>query len=417
MSSLNIATAEVFEPLLVTQTYKGAHGGRGSGKSHFFAGLLVEELYCNPGWHALCAREVQKTLATSAKRLIETKIAEFGLSSEFDIRNDFIRTPGRGEITFTGLQDHTADSIKSYEGIMRCWVEEAQSITERSVELLLPTIRADGSEVWFSWNPRNASDPVDKMFRGENPRPDTICVRSNWSNNPWITAKLMADMEADRVSKPDRFAHIWLGEYEPRAVGAIWSREVLHANRRSEMPDLERVVVAVDPAITEDGDEHGIVVAAVGQDQRGYVLDDASCQGTPQEWAQRAWAMFDKWDADAMVIERNQGGDMCREVLRSVRPSPRPIEVVATKGKHVRAEPIASLYQLGNASHVGTFPELEGQMCQMTHAGYQGEGSPDRVDALVWAMTELFPKMVKRPVTKPKAPRRLADGQTGWMAA
>jgi phage terminase large subunit-like protein len=111
-------------------------------------------------------------------------------------------------------------------------------------------------------------------------------------------------------------------------------------------------------------------------------------------------------------VERNQGGDMCKATLQSVRPSIRVIEVVATRGKHVRAEPISALYHLGRVSHIGTFPQLEQQMCQMTAAGYEGQGSPDRCDALVWAMTELFPSVIRR-ATKPVVERQFVAG--GWM--
>ena len=143
------------------------------------------------------------------------------------------------------------------------------------------------------------------------------------------------------------------------------------------------------------------------------MLDDVSRQGTPSQWANRAISVFDKWEADAIVIEINQGGDMVRHTLESIRPGIPIIEVRATRGKHIRAEPISSLYSLGRISHVGTFPELEDQMCQMTAGGYAGEGSPDRVDALVWGFTHLFPKLVERPSVARK--RLTPRGATGWM--
>jgi phage terminase large subunit-like protein len=172
--------------------------------------------------------------------------------------------------------------------------------------------------------------------------------------------------------------------------------------------------VSVDPAVSSEAgsDEHGIVVVGQGQDGRGYVLEDATLRGTPHQWAGRALAMLDKWDADAIVIERNQGGDMCRAVIQAQRAHVRIIEVVATRGKHVRAEPIAALYSLDRVSHVGTFPRLEDQMCLMTAAGFEGDGSPDRVDALVWGFTELFPAMT-RVAPKPRAVHVATAG--GWM--
>ena len=126
------------------------------------------------------------------------------------------------------------------------------------------------------------------------------------------------------------------------------------------------------------------------------MLDDTSMKGSPRQWAERAIATFDKWSADAIVVERNQGGDMVKHTLKNVRPDLPVIEVVATRGKHVRAEPIAALYSMGRISHVGTFDKLEDQMCQMTAGGYEGNGSPDRCDALVWAITELMPSIVRK---------------------
>ncbi len=123
------------------------------------------------------------------------------------------------------------------------------------------------------------------------------------------------------------------------------------------------------------------------------MLNDVTTRGGPHQWAVCAIAAYDRYDADAIVIEINQGGDMVRHTLQTVRPNLPIIEVRATRGKHVRAEPIAALYTMGRISHVGVFPELEDQMCLMTAGGFEGEGSPDRVDALVWGLTELFPSL------------------------
>ena len=169
MSVLRIDTAEVFEPLLGRARYKGAYGGRGSGKSWFMASLLIDYALCNNGFRAVCIREVQKSLKESAKRLIEDTIEQHGVGSRFNVLADRIETPGGGVILFQGMQDHTADSIKSLEGMDVAWTEEAQSLSARSLELLRPTIRKPGSELWFSWNPRRKVDPVDVMLRGDRP--------------------------------------------------------------------------------------------------------------------------------------------------------------------------------------------------------------------------------------------------------
>lgn len=410
--ALVFGTARVFMPLLKPARYKGAFGGRGSGKSHFFAEMIVEFCLRHPGARIMCVREVQKALKESVKLLIEDKIEAMGVSGQFRIMSDSIITPGGGVIVFQGMADHTAESIKSLENFSIAYVEEAHTLTKHSLEILRPTMRKKDSEMWFSWNPRHASDPVDEFFRGLAPPPDAIVVQSNYDNNPFFPEVLTADRLHDEQHSRDRYGHIWLGHYEPAAIGAIWDRLTLHQGRVEEAPTMSRIVVAVDPAISsEDGsNEHGIVVAGIGSDDRGYVLDDVTCRGGPQKWAERAVAVYDRYEADAVVIEINQGGDMVRHTLKTVRPGLKIIEVRATRGKHVRAEPIAALYTMGRVSHVGAFPELEDQMCLMTAGGYEGEGSPDRVDALVWAFTELFPRLTKK--TRPHGERPMRANST-----
>lgn len=402
--TLQIPTARVFLPLLQPMRYKGAHGGRGSGKSHFFAELGVELCVRNPGTRIVCVREVQKALKESVKLLVEDKINALGVSG-FNVLSDRIDTPGGGVVLFQGMQDHTAESIKSLEGFNVAYVEEAQTLTQRSLEFLRPTIRAPGSEIWFSWNPRHASDPVDQFLRGTSPPENSAVVRTNYVDNPFFPGVLEEERLYDEQYTRDRYGHIWLGQYEPQAIGAIWDRLTIHQGRIDEAPEMGRIVVSVDHAVSSEAgsNEHGIVVAGVGADGRGYVLDDVSTSGSPEKWAKRAIAAYDKYEADAIVVERNQGGDLVRSNLRTVRPSITIQEVSASRGKHIRADPIASLYSLGRISHVGTFPELEDQMCLMTAGGYEGEGSPDRLDALVWALTKLFPNLIKK--TNPKGGR------------
>jgi len=409
------AASPVFNDLLKPSRYKALYGGRGSGKSHFFAEAMAANAKLNTGFRAVCIREVQKSLKESAKRLLEDKIAQLGFSNFFDVQADRIVTPGNGVIIFQGMQDHTAESIKSLEGFNIAWVEEGQTLSSRSLEMLRPTIRAPGSELWFSWNPRLASDSVDKFFRGESPPEDAIIRKINYDQNLRFPAELEAERLHDKQHNPDRYAHVWLGEYEPMAVGAIWDRQTINDLRRKEAPELERIVVSVDPAVSseENSDEHGIIACALGADNRGYVVDDVSMKGSPRQWADRAVALYDRLEADAVVIEVNQGGDMVRHTLESVRPGLPIIEVRATRGKHVRAEPISALYALGRISHIGTFSKLEDQMCQMTAAGFEGEGSPDRVDALVWGFTELFPQINR---SKQAEVHIDMPAEGGWMA-
>lgn len=231
MAKLRIPTLKVFRPLLGPSRYKGAYGGRGSGKSHFFAELLVESCINRPGMRAVCIREIQKSLKESVKRLVEDKIEALGVSHLFDCQNDQIKTPGGGVILFQGMQDHTKESIKSLEGFHTAYVEEAQTLTAGSLEMLRPTIRAEGSELWFSWNPRNKRDPVDEFLRGIHPPEGAVVVQANYTDNEWFPAELERERRHDQKTNPDRYGHIWLGDYEPAAIGAYYSNEMAAMER------------------------------------------------------------------------------------------------------------------------------------------------------------------------------------------
>ena len=247
MATLRIETAPVFVPLLKPARYKGAWGGRGSGKSHFFAELLIEECLDIKGTRALGIREVQKTLKESSKRLVEDKLAAFGLTSGqgFKVFNEVIQTPGDGLISFTGMQDHTADSIKSLEGYRVAWVEEAQGLSTRSLQLLRPTIRLADSQLWFSWNPRRKTDAVDVMLRGPALPTDAIVVKANWSDNPKFPAVLEQERQDCIRVTPEQYDHIWQGGYATVLDGAYYA-----ASLQAARADHRIGRVAADPLLT-----------------------------------------------------------------------------------------------------------------------------------------------------------------------
>lgn len=220
----------VFLPLLRPSRYKGAYGGRGSAKSHTFAELLLSKcLERRTRW--MCVREFQISLEHSVKRLLEDKIKEYALTDKFRILTNHIETPKDGIIIFQGMKGHTAESIKSFEGYDGAWVEEAQMFSNTSLKLLRPTLRNDGSEMWFSWNPRFPTDPVDDMFRGNAPRkpdekwsrpPDSILVKSNYSDNPLFPDVLRKEMEWDKGRDTELYEHVWEGEYEKHSEARVF---------------------------------------------------------------------------------------------------------------------------------------------------------------------------------------------------
>ena len=221
MSVLRIETPAVYEPLLKPARYKGAYGGRGSGKSHFFAEMLIEDCI-RQKTDAVCLREIQKSLKFSVKKLLESKIESLNAGYYFDVLDAQINAKNGGVIIFQGMQDHTSDSIKSLEGFTRAWFEEAQSASQRSLDLLRPTIRAPGSELWFGWNPRYATDPIDVLLRGDTLPPGAVVVEANFSDNPWFPQELVDEMEYDKRRDPDKYAHIWLGKYQQNSNARVF---------------------------------------------------------------------------------------------------------------------------------------------------------------------------------------------------
>ncbi len=246
MSALLIPTAEAFEPLLAPARDKVAWGGRGSGKSHFFAGMLIEDALAEPGnnggegLRSVCIREVQKDLAQSSKLLLEGKLSSFklGEADGFKVYRDVITTPGDGLIAFKGMNDYTADSIKSLEGFKRAWWEEAQTGTAHSINLLRPTMRATGSQMWWSYNPRRSTDPVDVLFRGKETPTGAIIVKANWRDNPWFTAELEQERLDCLRMQPDQYAHIWEGEHITIAEGAYFAKALTEARLQKRMTTL-----------------------------------------------------------------------------------------------------------------------------------------------------------------------------------
>ncbi len=252
MRTLQVQTARVFLPLCAPARSKAVWGGRGSGKSHFFGGLMIEDSLAHPGetgegLRSICIREVQKDLAQSSKALLEAKLAEFGLGEAdgFKVFRDVIETPRDGVIIFKGMNDYTADSVKSLENFRRAWWEEAQTATAHSLNLLRPTIRADGSELWFSWNPRRKTDPVDQIFRGAALPTNAIVVKANWRDNPWFTNALEMERQDCMRLQPEQYDHIWEGGYVSVVEGAYFAK---HLNEARQQGRIGRV--SPDPLMT-----------------------------------------------------------------------------------------------------------------------------------------------------------------------
>lgn len=278
------------------------------------------------------------------------------------------------------------------------------------------------------------------------PRPLPLIKRLTADPDTVVTRGATLDNQANLASNTvkqlyERYGGTRLGRQELEGEiltdipGALFNREDLDKGRVYEVPEvLERVIVAVDPAVSnnEGSDEHGIVVVGLARDKdgyaRGYVLEDGSCRGTPEEWSRKAVRLYRSWSADKIVAEKNQGGLMVESTIKAVDRSV-PVKLVhASRGKIVRAEPISALYEQGRVHHVGRFDALEDQMCLFAADNLRNisNGSPDRVDALVWGLTEIFDKITGRRILSDTHDKTkieeyetyefVKESPTGWMA-
>jgi len=266
------------------------------------------------------------------------------------------------------------------------WVDELAKFrypTETWDMLMLGLRLSEDPRAIVTTTPR----PI-KVIRDLLADPDTVEVTGSTYENlgnlsPIFIKQVIRRYEGTRLGQQELY-----GALLDDVPGALWTRKGIETTRVREAPDMVRIVVAVDPAVSagEESNEHGLIVAGIDRQRHGYVLEDCTLRGSPSEWAKTAIAAYHRWQANGIIAENNQGGDMVRYTLETIDPAV-PVKMVhASRGKMTRAEPVSSLYEQGRVHHVGMFAELEDQLCTWV----PGEDSPDRLDALVWAFTELL---------------------------
>ena len=278
-----IQIPQVFQPLFKPYRYKAYYGGRGSAKSHSFAMALVILAAKSP-MRILCGREIQRSIKDSVKRLIDDKIKECGLEAFFTSTETEIRGRNGSLFLFAGIKTNP-ESIKSMEGIDIAWIEEASTISQRSLDFLIPTIRKEGSELWFSWNPENELDPVDMMFRGKTPPPNSIVQKVTAEDNPWFPDVLKQEREYDQLNFPQKYIHIWEGGYRITTEGAYYAKQIADAiadGRITRVPydSHAPVYAAFDLGIS---DMTSVWIAQV-VNREVHVLDAFQGNGQPIEY-------------------------------------------------------------------------------------------------------------------------------------
>jgi len=246
MTILRVEVAPVFAPLIAPARYKGAHGGRGGGKSWFFAQRMIIE-HLKGKTDSVCLREVLKSLQFSSKKLLEQTIESMNAGDYFDVQNAVIKAKNGGIIIFDGMADHTADSIKSLEGFDRVWFEEAQNASQHSLNLLRPTIRKDNSELWFGWNRFKEDDPIELLLCGENAPPGTVVVEANLDDNPWAPKELIAERAADElIHDEDTFANIWEGKYLKNTQGDYYKTQLEQTRKEGRICNIPKLDIPVN---------------------------------------------------------------------------------------------------------------------------------------------------------------------------
>lgn len=425
--ALDRKVPRVFAPLLVPSRYRGAYGGRGSGKSHFFAEQLIQDCITRPGMRAVCIREVQKSLKESAKRLLEDKLKQFDLgeSDGFRVLVDRIETPGGGLIGFQGMQDHTAESIKSLEGYSRAWIEEAQTLSARSLGLLRPTLREEGSELWFSWNPTRKSDPVDQMLRGAELPTGAAVVKANWSDNPWFPSVLEQERQDCLKSQPEQYDHIWEGGYATVLSGAYYASAIALAKLQGRIGKVQPDPLMEVKAFWDIGfnDSTAIWVAQfVGREIR--ILDYYEAKGQPLA-SHLAWLRLRGWDRALCVLPHDGAHGSAITGVRfedHVRQAGFKAQTVENQGRGAAMKRIEAARRL--------FPSI----------WFNADTTQPGIDALGWYhekrdeirniglspdhdwsshAADAFGLMCvayEAPREKPKARERVASGQGNWMS-
>lgn len=376
-----------------THRYWFVTGGRGSGKSFHIAVFLLNLTY-EPGHVILFTRWTLVSAEISIIPEFIEKIELLGREGEFDIREGVITNRVTGsKILFRGIKTSSGNqtaNLKSIHGVTTWVLDEAEEMTDEEIfDKIDLSIRHKTlpNRTIMVMNGTHKTHFMYRKFATAN-RADTCYIHTTWLDNADnLSDTFINEARAVEANNPARYRHVFLGEWIDDSAGLLWNRTMIERCRVDEKPDMDRVIVSIDPAVTAkpESDETGIIV--IGKHGPNmYVMEDLSGRYTPNEWASVAVSACKRHNA-SIVAEVNQGGDMVSQVIQNIDRTIRVKQVRATKGKFMRAEPVYATYEQSRVWHVGQFPLLESQM--VTFNPDTGD-SPDRLDALVWGITELM---------------------------
>lgn len=410
-------------------------GGSRSGKTFLLIKAIITRAAAIPNsthavfrfrFNHIKASIVYKTLPD----VMRTCFPELQPRCKLNKEDWFYELPNGSRIWFGGLDDKERTEKILGNEFSTIFLNECSQISLSARDMVLTRLAENKGlrlKMYYDCNPPTKAhwtykifvDRIDPNNKRRIPDPENYTMlkmnpADNEENLPAAYLQLLQNMN-DKDRK--RF---WDGEFGDITQGALWHVDLLDHQRSLDgnLPEFQRIIIAVDPsgcrgADDERSDEIGIVVGALGTDGKAYLLEDLSGKFSASEWPLVVKSAYERHEADRVVGEVNYGGDMVRAVIHAVDSEIPYSEVRATRGKVVRAEPVSYLYEQGKVYHIGYFPELEEQLCSMTSHGYLGTGSPDRADALVWMLTELFPAVTKDKTKSMQRPPRVNTNRSG----
>jgi hypothetical protein len=451
-------SSAIVEPFALTEKQQAAQeilngpakhvmlaGGSRSGKTFLIIRKQVQRRLKAPGSRGVVLRfrlgHVKQSIVLDTFPTVMRKCFP-GIDYDLNKSDLYATFPGGSELWFGGLDDkERTEKILGTE-FADLFFNECSQLPYNSRNMAMTRLaqkvpdRATGKplvlKAYYDENPPDKGHWTYRMFkllqdpesRHELAPSDYAFMQLNPRDNQ---VNLSADYIQTLESLPPRLRKRFLeGEFRDASPNALFSEETIERwrNLDRELPDMLRIVIAVDPSGADDddnieNDEIGIMVCGLGIDGNGYVLEDLTCKVGPEKWGKVATNAFERHSADRIVAEVNYGGAMVAAVIRGARPNTPFRPVNASRGKVVRAEPISVLFEQGKIRMAGIFRELEDELCSFTTHGYMGENSPNRADSMVWAFTDLFPELVKPPeAPKPVQTQQIisrARGGNSWM--